>query len=203
MKIAYDISVMAGLVAACQSANEELQKAQNLLQEVHSHSDWTCKEKNTIDDMMRECKKWIQKLCESQQGFLGAVRGVADDLTDAEKNISGLFGGVESLLGKILAIPVKVTTVVGGGLLGALFGNGSNGGSTTHVGSSGAAHGSGGGRHDGIQDSADWQGPMGQAGDIVAGAIQGNLVGGPPSVEHILQQFASEMQVMSYDTLQL
>ena len=117
MKILYDVATMAQLTAACQSANDELQKAQSLVMEVQSHSDWTCKEKDTIDDLMRECKKRIQELCESEKNFLGAVRLAAEDLTDAEKNVSALFGGVESLLGKILAIPVKTVTVSGQSML--------------------------------------------------------------------------------------
>lgn len=117
MKILYEVATMAQLAAACQSANDELQKAQSLVMEVQSHSDWTCKEKNTIDDLMRECKKRIQELCENEEGFLNAIRLVAQDLTEAEKNISGLFGGVESLLGKILAIPVKTVTVNGQSML--------------------------------------------------------------------------------------
>lgn len=173
MKIAYDISVMTGLVAACQSANEELQKAQGLIQGVHSHNDWTCREKDTIDDLMRECKKRIQDLCENQRGLLGAIRFVADDFTDSEKNISSLFGGVESLLGKILAIPVKTTTVVGSGLLGMLSGTGGNGGSTTNTGSSGVGHGGGGGGIDGAQTVlGDVKEKLQQAGNAVTDAMK-------------------------------
>ena len=146
MRIAYDIAVMAQLVAASQNANDELKKAQSLLQEIHSHSDWTCKEKNTIDDMMRECRKLILRLNENQSGFLRAIRQVENDLKDAEKSVSGLFSGVEGLLGKILAIPVRDIAVGGTGLLGFLFPH-SAGGSTTHTGSSGGSHG-GGGRRD-------------------------------------------------------
>lgn len=120
MTIAYDVMLMQQLVAACQSANDELLKAQALVLEVQSHGDWTCKEKNAIDDLMRECKKRIQALCENEQGFLGAIKQVAEELTDAEKNVSLLFGGVEGLLGKILAIPVKIVTFLGQSILDRL-----------------------------------------------------------------------------------
>ena len=39
MKLIYDIAVMAQLVAACQSANTEIVKAEQLVQQVRSHSD--------------------------------------------------------------------------------------------------------------------------------------------------------------------
>lgn len=62
---------------------------------------------------MRECKKRITLLCENETGFLSAIKQVAEELADAEKNVSVLFGSVEGLLGKILAIPVKTVTVIG------------------------------------------------------------------------------------------
>lgn len=160
MKIAYDVAMMVQLVAASQNANDELQRARNLLQEIHSHSDWTCREKDTIDDMMRECRKWILKLSENQSDFLGAIRQVERDLRDAEKSVSGLFGGVESMLGKILAIPVRDIVIGGTGLLGFLFPR-SSGGSTTHTGSSGRGHGGGGGHSFGGGERRDSEGSGG------------------------------------------
>lgn len=130
MKIVYDVEAVTQMTAACQTANNELQKAQDLLQEIKSHNDWGCKEKNTINDLVDDAKKTIRQLCESQSGFLQAVKAAEGELTGAEKSISGLFGGVESLLAKILSIPVKETVVIGAGL-GAgsafwnkIFGNG-------------------------------------------------------------------------------
>lgn len=116
MKIVYDVEAVTQMTAACQTANNELQKAQDLLQQIKSHNDWGCKEKNTINDLVDDAKKTIRRLCESQSGFLQAVKAAEGELTGAEKSISGLFGGVESLLAKILSIPVKETVVIGAGL---------------------------------------------------------------------------------------
>ena len=142
MNIAYDVATLAQLAAACENANDELHRAQNLIQEIHSHNDWGCKEKDAIDDQMRDMRKRIRLLCENQQSFLKAVRQVEDDLRDAERRVSGLFGGVESVLGKILSIPVRDVVVGGAGLLGFLFPQPSQGGSSVYNG--GVSHGGGG-----------------------------------------------------------
>lgn len=119
MTIAYDVSVMQDLVSACSSANSELEKAQRLILEVRSHNDWTCKEKDAIDDLMNQCRNMVKRLSEQQQAFLEAVRQVAGDLGDAEQSVSGLFSGVEDILQRILAIPVPEHITVGSSLLGA------------------------------------------------------------------------------------
>lgn len=120
MIIAYDVQVMQELIRASQAANDELQKAQSLIQEIHSHSDWTCKEKSVIDDLMRECKNMVKKLCEEQFSFFEAVKIVGEELGEAENSVSNLFQSVESILSKILAIPVLENVVNGGGLIGAV-----------------------------------------------------------------------------------
>lgn len=136
MKIVYDVTAVAQMTAACQTANNELQKARNLLQEIKSHNDWGCKEKNTINDLVGEARNMIGRLCENQAAFLQAVKTAEGELTDAEKSVSKLFDGVESLLARILSIPVKETVISGIGLAAgsALWGKassdgeGSNGG---------------------------------------------------------------------------
>lgn len=117
MTIAYDVYTMQELTRACQAANDELQNAQNLIQQVHSHSDWTCKEKDAIDDLMQECKNIVKRLCEDQFSFLEAVKSVGEELLEAESSVSRLFSGVESILQKILSIPVAETVVSGAGLV--------------------------------------------------------------------------------------
>ena len=119
MKLIYDIAVMAQLVAACQSANTEIVKAEQLVQQVRSHSDWTCKEKSVIDELMQECKSLVQRMREDQSSFLRVLKDVEGELNDTENSVSNLFSGVESILGKVLGIPVAIAHVAGGGLLGA------------------------------------------------------------------------------------
>lgn len=116
MKIAYDVMTVIQMTIACQRANDELQRAQNLLQEIRSHSDWGCKEKDTIDDLVRDSRNMIRKLCENQSAFLRAVQAAEGELTGAENSVSGLFNAVESLLAKILAVPVKDVVISGAGL---------------------------------------------------------------------------------------
>lgn len=124
MTLSYDVSLMQQLVAACQTANDEIVKAQQQIQAVKSHGDWTCKEKSVIDELMEDCKNLINRMQEDQNGFLNVLKQVEGELDGAEKSISNLFQGVESILGKILSIPTAVTTVVGGGLIGAASGVG-------------------------------------------------------------------------------
>jgi len=119
MRLIYDIAVMAQLVAACQSANTEIVKAEQLVQQVRSHGDWTCKEKNVIDELMQECKTLVQRMREDQGSFLQVLKEVEGELNDTENSVSNLFSGVESILGKVLAIPVAQTVAIGGGLFGA------------------------------------------------------------------------------------
>ncbi len=122
MRLIYDIAVMAQLVAACQSANTEIVKAEQLVQQVRSHGDWTCKEKSVIDELMQECKTLVQRMREDQGSFLQVLKEVEGELNDTENSVSNLFSGVESILSKVLAIPVAQTVAIGGGLLGAAVG---------------------------------------------------------------------------------
>ena len=119
MKLIYDVAVMAQLVAACQSANTEIVKAEQLVQQVRSHGDWTCKEKSVIDELMQDCKSLVQRMREDQGSFLRVLKDVEGELNDTENSVSNLFSGVESILGKVLGIPVAIAHVAGGGLLGA------------------------------------------------------------------------------------
>ena len=118
MTITYDAYLMQQLVAACQTANDEIVKAQQLITSVKSHADWTCKEKSVIDELMEECKKLINRMQEDENSFLRVLKEVEGELDGAEKSISNLFQGVESILAKVLAIPAGVISTVGGGLLG-------------------------------------------------------------------------------------
>lgn len=136
--ISYDPETVKALVAACQTANDQLQKAQSLLDRIQSHGDWTCKEKSAIDERMGECRKQIGRLGERQLSFLQAVRQAEEDLCGAQRRVSSLFDGVDELLGRILSIPVQIAT--GGlGLLGQ-----SGIGSAVEQGHSGTVHGGGG-----------------------------------------------------------
>ena len=116
-RIDYDTDIMGQLSAACRTAALELSKAENLLEQIRSHSDWTCKEKDAIDNRMAACRKEVRKLSEQQSDFLRAVEKAETEFTDAERSIAALFDGVEDVLGRILAVPVKTVAVTGGGLL--------------------------------------------------------------------------------------
>ncbi|MBQ1931109.1 MAG: hypothetical protein II347_03095 [Lachnospiraceae bacterium] len=122
MTLSYDAYLMQQLVAACQTANDEILKAQQLITSVKSHADWTCKEKSVIDELMEECKKLINRMQDDENSFLNVLKEVEGELDGAEKSISSLFQGVESILAKVLSIPAGVVTTVGTGLLGAAGG---------------------------------------------------------------------------------
>ena len=130
MIITYDAYLMQQLVLACQTANDEIVKAQQLITSVKSHADWTCKEKSVIDELMEEFKKLINRMQDDENNFLTVLKDVENELDTAENSISSLFQGVESILAKVLAIPVGVVSTVGTGLLGGagnalgnMFGN--------------------------------------------------------------------------------
>ena len=114
MTLSYDAYLMQQLVAACQTANDEILKAQQLITSVKSHADWTCKEKSVIDELMEECKKLINRMQDDENSFLNVLKEVEGELDGAEKSISSLFQGVESILAKVLAIPAGVVSTVGG-----------------------------------------------------------------------------------------
>ncbi len=115
--IDYDTSIMRELSAACRTAALELSRAESLIEQVRSHNDWTCKEKNTIDDLMAACRKMVRQLSEQQSDFLQAVEKTEEEFAEAERSISVLFDGVEDVLGRILSIPVGTVSITGGGLL--------------------------------------------------------------------------------------
>ena len=76
--ISYDPETMKALVAACQTANDQLQKAQSLLDRIQSHGNWTCKEKNAIDERIGECRKQIGRMWDRQLSINKAGKQAED-----------------------------------------------------------------------------------------------------------------------------
>jgi len=136
MTVLYDPQVMQALAQACQAANDELQRAQSLILAVRSHEDWGCREKDAIDDLMSQCRNYVNTLCEEQHSFLDAVKIVETDLNEAEGKISGLFQSVDDMIANILAVPAPTAVATGAGMLASavqhgmdiLFGAASGGG---------------------------------------------------------------------------
>lgn len=153
MTVLYDPQVMQALAQACQAANDELQRAQSLILAVRSHEDWGCREKDAIDDLMGQCRNYVNTLCEEQRSFLEAVKIVETDLNEAEGKISGLFQSVDNVIAGILAVPAPTTIATGFGLFGGAIHKGAelvkdilSGGGAGHLfGSSGVQHGGGAG----------------------------------------------------------
>lgn len=112
-KISYDPNTISSLVTACANAKNDLDSAANVLNLVQSHADWTCKEKDEIDDMVRAMKKLIQATQANQDSFFNAIRRVAGLYTGKENSIKSWFSSVDGLIGKIMSIKATVAATIG------------------------------------------------------------------------------------------
>lgn len=107
--ISIDTEVIKQLAAVVKSATEELESASQLLNQITVHNDWGCKERVTINSYIMYNRKKMQELMEASRGFTTVVGSIAEDFVKTESGIAQLFGGVESILKRVISIPVSTS----------------------------------------------------------------------------------------------
>ena len=106
-------------VSSLRAANAQVSDAaQNLLQ-ITNHNDWTCKERNIINQNADNLRTGIKQLQQDTENYLSAAASAADAFVAEENGVKALFPGVDAIISKLLNIS----------------------GETGHEGSSGIGHG--------------------------------------------------------------
>lgn len=100
--IIIDTDMIKQLVVATSSANEAINDAVCSLEQITTHNDWGCREKNSINDYTIRNKNTIRVLQEQSRNFLNVLKQVSGEFETSENTIVNMFSSVEMMLADIL-----------------------------------------------------------------------------------------------------
>lgn len=109
-----DTDILKQLSSAAKSANEELESASQILNQITTHRDWGCRERVTINAAIEENRKRMRALKEASNSFTAALSQVSEEFVQTESGIGEMFERVEELLGKIISIPAQTVAASAG-----------------------------------------------------------------------------------------
>lgn len=112
--ILLDTDQLKQLASAAASATEELESASRLLEQITTHADWGCKERETINDYISGNRKKMLVLLEDSRSFTGIIGQIAEQFVTEENSIIHLFDHLEDILGNILSIPPGLVDIGSG-----------------------------------------------------------------------------------------
>ena len=102
MNLFYDTDALEQVAQTAKSANEQIESAAQLLDATTVHDDWTCKERDIINDYIRKNKELASQLRDNARAFYDLIAQIAKEFTDEESRISNMFERLEELLGRII-----------------------------------------------------------------------------------------------------
>ncbi len=105
--ISIDTDVLRMLADSAGAANNELGEAAQILNQITQHNEWGCRERITINEQIQEIRRQIGRVWEASESFTSVLNQVSEEFMAEEAAVSQMFAGVESLLGKILSVPVS------------------------------------------------------------------------------------------------
>lgn len=95
-------------VSSLRAANAQVSDAaQNLLQ-ITNHNDWTCKERNIINQNADNLRTGIKQLQQDTENYLSAAASAADAFVAEENGVKALFPGVDAIISKLLNISGEI-----------------------------------------------------------------------------------------------
>ena len=86
------------------NAYGEVEEAARILTSITEHNNWSCKERDAINEYTHSNAREILQISEKSGNFANVMKSVAENFTTDEKNISEMFTSVESMIGSILSI---------------------------------------------------------------------------------------------------
>lgn len=116
-EILYDYTLMQSAISACKTADDEIHRAKELIQEVRSHSEWKCIERETIAEEMNKLKKAFENAVIEHENFYNAVLKVGEIMHSKEVDVKGRFDSVDDIIARILAVPVPDVIRKGTGIV--------------------------------------------------------------------------------------
>lgn len=110
MRIYIDPTSILNMTLVCEQANDTIQEAAELLNQISSHSDWCCVEKTEIDEWIANIKKRMHILQEHSRGYLSAVKAAMETFEQMENTLVHKFPGMD----KVIADVISATRTHGG-----------------------------------------------------------------------------------------
>lgn len=99
-----DTDELRSAVSIAAKANEQLSEAMDLLNAVAVHNDWTCPERNAINNNTIQNRTKADSLRSDAQNFYSVIKYSADRFQELESEINSSFSNVDSALGKFLSL---------------------------------------------------------------------------------------------------
>lgn len=103
-KIKIDPENLETMSVIMENATDAMDEAVQLMLQIVTHRDWTCRERYTINDKIEEIQKAVKLILEWGGSFAKVVRQVLKRLKEKEKRISGIFETIDSIIGRIIGI---------------------------------------------------------------------------------------------------
>lgn len=134
-KIKIDPENLDTMSVTMENATDAMDEAVQLMLQIVSHRDWTCRERYSINDKIQEIQKNVKTILEWGSSFSRTVRQVLKRLKEKEKRISGIFETIDSIIGRIIGIKPSAIVEAGKDILDKITGNsnstGNNSGGNT------------------------------------------------------------------------
>ena len=109
--IVVDTTVLKQLANAAGNANDAIQEAAGLLNQVATHNDWGCKERNRINEFTLQNKNTVQRIREEGSRLYSSIAQAANQFEEIENRIPSQFQSVDNAISSILAIPTPVSVI--------------------------------------------------------------------------------------------
>ena len=106
--ISIDTDLLIQLAQTSQNASSQLESAAGILNQITTHDNWGCWEREEINANIIAVKNSMMELMSSAESYTSKVAQAAQQFVDTENGLASMFESVEGLLGKILSIPVPV-----------------------------------------------------------------------------------------------
>lgn len=122
-KIKIDPENLETMSVIMENATDAMDEAVQLMLQIVTHRDWTCRERYTINDKIEEIQKAVKLILEWGGSFAKVVRQVLKRLKEKEKRISGIFETIDSIIGRIIGIRPSTIIETGRDIINQVTGN--------------------------------------------------------------------------------
>lgn len=122
-KIKIDPENLETMSVIMENATDAMDEAVQLMLQIVTHRDWTCRERYTINEKIEEIQKAVKLILEWGGSFAKVVRQVLKRLKEKEKRISGIFETIDSIIGRIIGIKPSTIIEVGSNIINTITDN--------------------------------------------------------------------------------
>lgn len=102
--ISVDTDILVQLSQTAQKAAGQLASASDILNQITTHDDWGCKERETINSDIQANRNKMLSLKDDTSNFVTVLVQITHQFIETEGGISDMFESVEGLLAKVLAV---------------------------------------------------------------------------------------------------